>query len=41
MIMGRVKGSMAKATGGGGGGRCWLRYVVMADIADVEMWYGD
>ena len=37
--MGRVEGSMAKSTGGGGGGR-WLRYVVMADIADVEMWYG-
>ena len=38
--MGRVEGSMAKSTGGGGGGR-WLRYVVMADIADVEMWYGE
>jgi len=38
MIMGRVEIIMAKSTGGRGGGR-WLRYVVMAGIAYVEMWY--
>jgi hypothetical protein len=32
--MGRVEVIMAKSTGGR-----WLRYVVMAGIADVEMWY--
>ena len=38
MIVGRVEIIMTKSTGGRGGGR-WLRYVVMAGIADVEMWY--
>ena len=40
MIMGRVEVIMAKSTGGRGGGR-WLGYVVKADIADVETWYGE
>ena len=36
--MGRVEIIMAQSTGGRWGVR-WLRYVVMAGIAYVEMWY--
>ena len=40
MIYGQGGGHYGKVDRGRGGGRL-LRYVVMADIADVETWYGE